>query len=74
MKITERFRSERSSVPAARRFATSALAELPKETLQAVELMVSELATNCVLHARTDFSDKERRLLRRVVVAGDRAY
>src|ERR1700730_4734014 len=28
----------------------------------------------CTLHARTDFSDKERRLLRRVVVAGDRAY
>jgi taurine dioxygenase len=28
----------------------------------------------CTLHARTDFSDRERRLLRRVVVAGDRAY
>ena len=28
----------------------------------------------CTLHARTDFSGKERRLLRRVVVAGDRAY
>jgi taurine dioxygenase len=28
----------------------------------------------CTLHARTDFSDKERRLLRRVVVGGDRAF
>jgi taurine dioxygenase len=28
----------------------------------------------CTLHARTDFSDKERRLLRRHVVAGDAAY
>ena len=28
----------------------------------------------CTLHARTDFSDKERRLLRRVVVQGDRAF
>jgi taurine dioxygenase len=28
----------------------------------------------CTLHARTDFSDKERRLLRRHVVAGDRAF
>ncbi len=28
----------------------------------------------CTLHARTDFSDKERRLLRRHVVGGDRAY
>ncbi len=28
----------------------------------------------CTLHARTDFSDKERRMLRRNVVAGDRAF
>jgi taurine dioxygenase len=28
----------------------------------------------CTLHARTDFSDQERRMLRRVVVAGDRAF
>ena len=28
----------------------------------------------CTLHARTDFSDKERRLLRRHVVEGDRVF
>lgn len=28
----------------------------------------------CTLHARTDFSDQERRMLRRVVVTGDRAF
>jgi taurine dioxygenase len=28
----------------------------------------------CTLHARTDFSDKERRLLRRYVVQGDRVF
>src|SRR5581483_6528961 len=28
----------------------------------------------CTLHARTDFSDAERRLLRRCVVQGERAY
>ena len=28
----------------------------------------------CTLHARTDFSDRERRMLRRVVVAGDVPY
>jgi len=28
----------------------------------------------CTLHARTDFSDKERRMLRRHIVAGDRAF
>ena len=28
----------------------------------------------CTLHARTDFSDQERRLLRRVVIQGDRPF
>ncbi len=28
----------------------------------------------CTLHARTDFSDQERRMLRRVVVTGDPAF
>jgi taurine dioxygenase len=28
----------------------------------------------CTLHARTDFSDKERRMLRRYVVMGDRVF
>jgi len=28
----------------------------------------------CTLHARTDFSNKERRMLRRHVVMGDRAF
>ena len=28
----------------------------------------------CTLHARTDFSDRERRMLRRYVVMGDRVY
>jgi anti-sigma regulatory factor (Ser/Thr protein kinase) len=55
VKVTERFSSERSSVPAARRFATSALAQLPDETLQAVELMVSELTTNSIRHVNSAF-------------------
>jgi anti-sigma regulatory factor (Ser/Thr protein kinase) len=55
VKIAERFSSERSSVPAARRFATGALAHLPEDTLQAVELMVSELATNSIRHVNSEF-------------------
>lgn len=43
------------SVHAARRFATDALAGLPAPALEAVELMVSELATNCIRHERTSF-------------------
>jgi anti-sigma regulatory factor (Ser/Thr protein kinase) len=43
------------SVRAARRFATESLADLPSELLSAVELMVSELATNSIRHAKSSF-------------------
>jgi anti-sigma regulatory factor (Ser/Thr protein kinase) len=42
-------------VSAARRFARTALAKQSSETLDAIELMVSELATNCIQHAHSDF-------------------
>ncbi len=45
-----------ASVPAARRFVATALHEWGYEQESAsAELLVSELATNCTLHARTDF-------------------
>lgn len=43
------------SVGAARRFAVEALGEVSDEVLEAVQLMVSELATNSIRHARTGF-------------------
>jgi anti-sigma regulatory factor (Ser/Thr protein kinase) len=43
------------SVHAARRFATDTLSGNPPSTVEAVELMVSELATNCIRHERTSF-------------------
>jgi anti-sigma regulatory factor (Ser/Thr protein kinase) len=43
------------SVSAARSFARSALPGLPPEALEVVELMVSELATNCIRHSKTAF-------------------
>ncbi len=43
------------SVHAARRFATDTLGGSAAATLEAVELMVSELATNCIRHERTSF-------------------
>jgi anti-sigma regulatory factor (Ser/Thr protein kinase) len=42
-------------VPAARRFVRDALREQSRDLLEAVELMASELATNCVRHAQTCF-------------------
>ncbi len=43
------------SVHAARRFATDTLSGNPASMVDAVELMVSELATNCIRHERTSF-------------------
>jgi signal transduction histidine kinase len=43
------------SVHAARRFATDSLGGSPVSMVEAVELMVSELATNCIRHERTSF-------------------
>ncbi len=39
----------------ARRFAVEAFGGAPAETLETVELMVSQLASNCVLHADSRF-------------------
>ncbi len=43
------------SVGAARRFADGVLTDVPDSVLEAVQLMVSELATNSIRHARTGF-------------------
>jgi serine/threonine-protein kinase RsbW len=55
MRNTRTFPHEPQSVPAARRFATTTLSDASQETLEAVELMVSELATNCIRHTKSGF-------------------
>ena len=55
MKHTRTFPHRPESVPAARRFATGTLRGVSAETLEAVELMVSELATNCIRHTDSAF-------------------
>jgi anti-sigma regulatory factor (Ser/Thr protein kinase) len=50
-----RFGCKPESVPAARQFVRDALRDQSREILDAVELMASELATNCVQHAQTSF-------------------
>jgi anti-sigma regulatory factor (Ser/Thr protein kinase) len=42
-------------VPAARRFVRDVLGDQSLQIMEAAELMTSELATNCVRHAHTDF-------------------
>ena len=55
MKQTRCFSHERTAAPEARRFAAEAIGEVPIDVLQTIELMVSELATNCIRHAATNF-------------------
>ena len=44
-----------TSVTSARRFVVEALGQVPKPLLDAIELMVSELASNCVQHTAAEF-------------------
>jgi anti-sigma regulatory factor (Ser/Thr protein kinase) len=52
---TRSFSHDPASVAAARRFATQALTAATREVRDAVELMVSELATNCIRHGGCPF-------------------
>jgi anti-sigma regulatory factor (Ser/Thr protein kinase) len=55
MRDSRTFPHEPQSVPAARRFATTVLRGTPADILEAIELMVSELATNCIRHTDSGF-------------------
>jgi anti-sigma regulatory factor (Ser/Thr protein kinase) len=55
MRQTHNFSRQPESIGAARRFTSDALAGLDPELLSSVELMVSELATNCIRHTASEF-------------------
>jgi anti-sigma regulatory factor (Ser/Thr protein kinase) len=55
MKTARSFQHAPESATAARRFATSMLQDLTAEVLETIELMVSELASNCIRHTSTGF-------------------
>ena len=55
MRRTRSFPAVAKSVHAARRFTVDALAGSSPDVLEAVELMVSELATNCIRHEGAAF-------------------
>jgi anti-sigma regulatory factor (Ser/Thr protein kinase) len=50
-----RFDCQPQSVPAARRFVRDVLSDHSRRVVESVELMATELATNCVQHAQTAF-------------------
>jgi anti-sigma regulatory factor (Ser/Thr protein kinase) len=55
VKHVRTFRCHPEAVTAARQYVRAVLDGRPREIAEAAELMTSELATNCVRHARTDF-------------------
>jgi two-component sensor histidine kinase len=73
MKRSRQFSAEPTSVGEARRFATKLLEGAPGETVDAVELMVSELATNSIRHGDVGFEVTviQRRNQLRVEVTDD---
>jgi anti-sigma regulatory factor (Ser/Thr protein kinase) len=56
MKRSRRFAQTTSSVPGARQFVAESLAALEPEVGETAVLLVSELATNAVVHASSDFA------------------
>ncbi|MGH9057859.1 MAG: ATP-binding protein [Acidimicrobiales bacterium] len=56
MRTSRHFAHDPRSVTQARRFITAALAGTPPDTRDAAEMMVSELATNAVLHTESEFT------------------
>lgn len=55
MRETRRFAHGAESVRAARHFATEALSDAPPEAIEVVQLLVSEMASNCIQHTTTEF-------------------
>ena len=74
MKEAHAFTGEPESAAAARRFATTAVSGLAPDTVEAIELMVSELATNCIRHTSSAFEVAIERSAREVrIEVSDRA-
>jgi serine/threonine-protein kinase RsbW len=55
VKVTRRFPHQPTAMTVARRFVAEALEALPASAAFDVELMVSELATNCIRHTASGF-------------------
>jgi anti-sigma regulatory factor (Ser/Thr protein kinase) len=55
MKLTRTFPAEAEAVGSARRFASGLVSDGLPELRETIELMVSELATNCVRHVNASF-------------------
>lgn len=66
MNVERYLPGEPASIPRARRFVAESLPDVSSETLETLVLIVSELATNCIQHARSGFRVKVSRDRRQV--------
>ncbi len=55
MRVARRFPNSPSSVTQARRYVQSQIEDAPQEIAEAVAVMTSELVTNSIRHAASDF-------------------
>jgi two-component sensor histidine kinase len=69
MTETRRFPNSPTSVTQARRYVQAQLGDAPPDVVDAVLVMTSELATNSIRHAATDFDVAIERTRRTVRVA-----
>jgi anti-sigma regulatory factor (Ser/Thr protein kinase) len=56
MKRSRKFPEAKSSVPQARQFVAESLTDVVPEVCETAALLVSELATNAVVHAESEFA------------------
>ena len=62
------FANTPAAVARARRFVALEVADAPAEVVEEIEIMVSELATNCVRHTVTDFTVRVERRAHDILV------
>jgi anti-sigma regulatory factor (Ser/Thr protein kinase) len=55
MKATRKFPCDPSAIADARAFVRESLSDWPSDTREVAELLASELATNCIRHAQSEF-------------------
>jgi len=55
VRVARRFPNSASSVTQARRYVQSQIEDAPREVSEAIAVMTSELATNSIRHAASDF-------------------
>jgi signal transduction histidine kinase len=68
MRFTARFPAVGQSVVEARRFVTDSIVHVPRDVSDALLVIASELATNCIRHGATEFEIRVDQLPDRILI------